>query len=219
MEHGRLQAPGRVLIRVALLAGLFIFFTLASYRVATAFRGGTRGAAPAGSTTTPASAARNPFESGRYLVAYVLVSSGCGYSTEKLAKQALRVVPDSLRAVHGKAFAKVSVVGVALDEDVGDGIRFLNELGMGSDVFDEISVGQSWLNEQVVRLAWREGMAAPLLPQVVLVERQVDARAYPRHIETQSDSVILSVMGRNDIIAWVGEGVPLAFAPKRRLTQ
>jgi hypothetical protein len=219
MVHGGKEGSSRIIYRAALLGGLFIVFTMASYRAATALRRGTVQAAPAAAAavTVPA-AARNPFKSGRYLLAYVLVASDCGYSTERLARKALRALPDSLRAVHGAAFTNVSVVGVALDEDLGAGIRFLKELGRSGRGFDEISVGKGWLNEQIVRLVWREGMATPSLPQVVLVARRVDARTYPRHIDTQRDSVLLTVTGRNDIVAWVSAGVPLGFRPRGKIT-
>lgn len=218
MGHAGRERLLRIIYRTALLGGLFLSFTMVSFRVAKAFRGDTVRAAPSATVTNPDASVRNPFESGRYLLAYVLLASDCGYSTERLAKRALRALPDSLRAVHGAAFANVSVVGVALDEDVAAGIRFLDELDRSGRAFDEISVGKSWLNEQIVRLVWREGVAPASLPQVVLVARQVDARAYPRHIETQRDSVLLTVTGRNDIVAWVNEGVPLRFEPSRKIT-
>ena len=56
----------------------------------------------------------------------------------------------------------------------------------------QLTTDHSWLNEQVLRLVWREGMAAPNLPQIVLVERHVDVTPYPRHLATHRvlDSIL-----------------------------
>jgi hypothetical protein len=115
-------------------------------------------------------------------------------------------------------FAQVSVVGVAIDEDLAAGIEYLGKLGPRGEVFDEISVGRSWMNEFVTGFVWRAGIAEPEVPQLLLVERQVDAAAYPRHIVIRPDSVLLRITGRNDLMAWVEQGTPLDFPSNRSVS-
>lgn len=212
-----------VVYRAALLVAILIISTAGSYILARVLRADTasRNHLPAamihtdsGTSTTSAGADsmyQNPFRSGRYLVAYVLVASDCGFSNEKLTKKAIREFGDSLRVSQGEVYTHVSVVGVSIDTDLDAGIKFLQEIRGSGTVFDEISVGGNWLNEHITRLVWREGMATPNLPQVVLIERRVDADAYPRHMELHRDSVLLNVIGRNDLVAWVNSGTPLDF--------
>lgn len=202
--------------QLALLAGLFVVAALLSHAMATALRGGVAPAHAALEGTAADTLVTAPFASGRYLAAFVFAASGCGFSSHPTTMEALRQVPGLLRAGAGAEFADVSVIGVALDVEPDTGVRFLRELEHPGARFDEVSAGNSWMNEQAIRLMWRDGAAAPLLPQVVLIERQVDARMYPRHIEVRDDSVILNVVGRDDILRWVAEGAPLQFGGPRR---
>lgn len=210
MEHQTVRRQPGLAVRAATLGALFIACAAASYGVSSTLR-----AAPnAPSAPAPPRAnvpVKPPFESGRYLVAFVFVSSDCGFSRLRETRRALREFPDSLRAANGSAFTDVSVIGVSIDKDVDAGLRFLRDIEGSRHVFDEISVGRSWLNEQVVRLVWREGMATANLPQIVLVERQVDMAPYPRHIGTERDSVLLNLTGSKEIAAWVGKGAPLRY--------
>ncbi len=203
---------GAIWYRTVLIVLVVVFSMVASYGLTGAWRGNSgRGARPASLAGAGAGTSRvqSPFPSGRYLVAFVLLSSECGFSTEKGTKKAIRELRASLRASHAKAFAKVSVIGIAIDEDLDAGVRYLQSLGPSA--FDEISVGGSWLNELVTALVWRDGVATPETPQVVLVERRVDASEYPRNIDVQRDSVLLKVTGRDDLLAWVNQGAPMDF--------
>ncbi len=110
----------------------------------------------------------------------------------------------------------MSVVGIAMDDDLTAGVRYLRSLGRSGAAFDEISVGGSWLNQFATALIWRDGLATPEVPQVVLVERRVDAAGYPRYMDVQRDSVLLKVTGRDSLIAWVNGGTPLDFGRSPR---
>ncbi|HEX7090989.1 MAG TPA: hypothetical protein VF192_12685 [Longimicrobiales bacterium] len=157
------------------------------------------------------SLARNLFPSGEYLVAFALLASDCGFSSEAELMKAVRVMRDSLRASHGTRYADISVIGVALDEDIDAGLRYLRDLMRTSESFDQISVGGTWLNEYVAQLVWRRGITIAATPQVILIRRLVDATSYPQAIHVQADSVLGVIAGRDDIIAWVNAGTPLDF--------
>lgn len=196
-------------LRFALLLMMFGAVTLLSYRMATALRGGVAPALASAEAMAADTPIAGPFASGQHLAAFVFVASDCGFSAHPTTVDALRQLPGLLRDRAAGRFANVSVIGIALDDEVAPGIGFLQDLQQPGSEFDEISAGNSWMNEQAIRLMWRDGAAAPLLPQVLLVERSVDARMYPRHIEVRADSVILNVVGRDDILRWVGDGAPL----------
>lgn len=209
MQPERSRAGSGLLVRLGMMGALFIGCAAAAYGVTSTLRAAPRPpTAPAARPVTPP---KPPFQSGRYLLAFVFVSSECGFSTLPQTRRALRALPDSLREAHGAEFTSVSVIGVTIDKDVDTGLRFLREIERSGQVFDEISVGRSWLNEHVLRFVWREGMATANLPQVVLVERHVDVTRYPRHIATERDSVLLNLTGSKAISEWVGKGASLRF--------
>ncbi|NOT07254.1 MAG: hypothetical protein HOP28_03520 [Gemmatimonadales bacterium] len=203
------QTVGRAVVLIGVLGGtMFLSYGLMRE---------TRNAAPGVPVIrAPADTSRPaiPFASGKHLVAYMLLSADCGFCTEKVAKQAISRIRDSLRASQEKAFVHISVVAVLLDDDIRAGIKYAESLNSG---FDELSIGGSWLNEHVIRLIWRDALATPQIPQVLLFERPVDASAYPRSIDVQRDSLVLSVAGRSDLIDWVNAGAPLDFRRKRPL--
>src|SRR6266853_3065902 len=150
-----------------------------SYRVTQALRHSSGGRMRGAENAASSSHLVPGFTSGRYLVAVVLLSSECGFCTEENTKRAVRQVRASLRASQGKAFASVSVVGVAIDPDLRAGLRYLKSLEQSEPVFDELSVGGSWLNQVLTPLVWRDEVAKPQVPEVVLIERRVDATGFP----------------------------------------
>ena len=166
-------------------------------------------------TSGAAATLTNPFghANGMNLIAYVIVSSDCGWSTMPTVKTALGSIREELEAVHGSSYAHISVIGVALDRDLEAGLRFLSDLGNGetASVFDQIIVGGSWLNEQVIRLVWRQGIAEAASPQVMVIERLVDTDTYPltSSIQLQSDRPLASLVGSTEIIQWIDDGLPL----------
>lgn len=161
------------------------------------------------------SAPTNPFDSahGTHLIVFVLVASDCGWSSRPELIAQVGRLRERLKAFHGSGYAQVSVVGVALDRDVDKGLRFLAEHGNGSTAssFDQVIAGGSWLNEQVVRFVWRDGLVQAMTPQIIVIERVVDTSSYVAQstIAVQSDKFIGAWVGYKDILRWLGEGLPL----------
>jgi len=127
--------------------------------------------------------------------------------------QAIGNLREKLRTTHGRSYAQVSVVAVDLDKDLNAGFEFLSKMG---DVnveraFDQIIVGGSWLNEQMVRLVWREGISEAASPQILLIERPINTEAYVSSatISVESDRLIAQLSG-NEIIPWIKRGIPLS---------
>lgn len=156
----------------------------------------------------------NPFasEHGTNLIVYLFVDSQCGWSQLLAAHDPVHSLRAKVRSVHG-SYAQVRVIGVDLDEDLEVGLRFLETLGNGSvsEAFDQIIVGGSWLNDHMVRLAWREGTIEASTPQVLIIERPVDVESYASTyaIELGEDRVVANLVGHDEITEWMREGYPI----------
>lgn len=157
----------------------------------------------------------NPFASadGMHLIAFVITASDCGWSKQQPIMEAIRGVRTALRAKYGADYARVSVVGVALDNDPSVGMQFLVDIGGGSisESFDQVIAGGSWLNEQIVRFVWREKLTQAASPQIVLIRRPVTTSSYlaTSTISVPDDELLGSVMGSSQIVQWLDDGMPL----------
>jgi hypothetical protein len=151
-----------------------------------------------------------PIPSGRHLIAYVFLDSRCGACTYRATEASVEQLHDSLNASQAKAFNKITVIGVALDENLQNGIGYLERLNKTGRVFDQLGVGGTWSNEFVNQRVWREAAALPGVPQILLISRVVDPSGYPRTVDLRRDSVIARIFGRDEIIKWVKQGTPIA---------
>src|SRR5690606_5792531 len=95
----------------------------------------------------------NPFSRfhGLNLVAVVITSSDCGWSSQPSVIKRISKIGSMLRSIHGDRFASVITIGASLDTDLKVGFDFLAKLSgqTSTPAFDQIIVGGSWLNEQV----------------------------------------------------------------------
>lgn len=199
---------------------------LAGYAVASALQLGAPAApaphpsasaeAPSDSSDEPPATARNPFAAshGTNLIAFVITASDCGWATQPTIVEAVGRIRGELGSRYGDSFAQVKVVGVALDQDVEVGLDFLRRLGKGEtkNSFDQVIVGGSWLNEQIVKFVWRDGVAETASPQVLVVERTIDTSHYlsSSTIGVGSDRIVANPSGNRRILEWIDEGMPLA---------
>lgn len=157
----------------------------------------------------------NPFaaEHGTNLIVYYFTASDCGWSRILNQHDPVRSLRAQLRSVHGASYAQVRVVGVDLDTDLDKGLQFLTKSGNGSlaGAFDQVIIGGSWLNEQIVRLGWREGVIKPGLPQILVIERPINTKSYLStfKIEVGNDRVVANLGGDVSIRNWIKQGYPL----------
>jgi hypothetical protein len=187
-----------VVARALLVAAVLGTSVIVSFGAVTI---GQRAVASGQQTGAPSGGAG--LRSGDYLVAYVMVSSGCGACREPGTRKAVLALRDSLRSSNAESFARIAVVGVAIEGSVGPGIRYLQSFGA---VFDEVSVGGAWLNQIETAVVWRNAFAKAQVPQVVLVVRKVDARGFPRDVSIGADSLLFTVSGRDSLVQWVNGG-------------
>jgi hypothetical protein len=163
-------------------------------------------------TAVRAAMVRRQYPSGDHLVAYVLLSHLCPFSSEPGTQQAVAALRDSLKRFEGHPYAKVSVIGVSIESDLDAGFAFLRDLQRTSRAFDELSIGGGWLNGVVTTLVWREAAAAAATPTVIVVRRRVHAEQYPL-IRVDSDSLLVRIRGRPTLIDWVARGTPVPDRP------
>ncbi len=75
----------------------------------------------------------NPFASanGTHLIAFVIAASDCGWSTRPGTMKAIGELRETMQLAYRDSFAQVSVIGVALDEDLETGLSFLKDIEIG----------------------------------------------------------------------------------------
>lgn len=215
--HQRSQSSAwrRVMVFVAAIGSAAVTYLVASAFTSHDSLVASRPQPLARQAPVPAQPPPAPFAGGTHLIAYVVVASDCGFCSEKFAKQALAMVRPSLRSAHGQAFGQVSVIGVVMDADLMKAMQYVADLGRGETVFDQLSLGGGWLNDDVAHLIWRDGLGPPSVPQILVFERYVGTEAWPRALDVRPDSLVLTVTGRDELIRWVGDGTPLRFRPRR----
>ncbi len=142
---------------------------------------------------------------GRQILAVYIGATTCGPCQEDSLKSAVRVMKVSLAKQAKAANASFSAVGVSLDWTVKDGISFLDNLGD----FDEVMLGGNWANSGALRYIWADTTQAPMIPQVVVLERTVDPTS--DRIRFTEDHVVLRVTNSSAIRSWVRRGAPIAL--------
>ncbi len=148
--------------------------------------------------TAPAAQA---YPTGEYLTAYMIMSSKCHFCTSDSAKTTIRGLRAAVRRAAGDRYARVSVVGVAIDPDVRAELQFIQSIGAG-DAFDQISIGGGWLNHLIAELSWQDGFAEPAMPQIVFTERRVDGKEYPDVIRLGPPTLLYHKVGEG-ALAWI----------------
>jgi hypothetical protein len=98
-----------------------------------------------------------------------LASSWCSGVTTEGLDGAVRFLVEGVAAEAGRRHISARSIGVALDKDPADGVRFLERFGP----FDEVIAGNGWNNVGVIRYVWADVPGVPSIPQVVVTVRQV----------------------------------------------
>ena len=94
-------------------------------------------------------------------------------------------------------------MGVSLDWKTDEALEFLSAFGE----FDELSVGSNWVNASAFRYIWSDHPGEPQVPQIVVVQRHVDAG--DRTIRVSGERVIRRISGTDAILAWSRSGAAL----------
>jgi hypothetical protein len=146
---------------------------------------------------------------GVQLVAYVFGGSKCGFCNKPETKKAFASLREELIGHHLRpgAYSSVSVVGVAINTDLDEGLGYLRSIGKGA--FDQISTGRGWQNENVVRLIRQQHFAAAGVPLVLIISRRMTATLAPLSMTYSTDSLLRVIQGAQQIAQWVRDGTDL----------
>lgn len=199
----RISSP--LVAQRVILASCFVVSALALNRIHHSIR------PPSGPLSEDRSGRLNvtpQLKSGHQIVAVVLAASWCVGSQGAGFQRNVAEMQDSLGKKAVRDGESLSMLGVALDWSIPDGVAYLGHLGR----FDQIMVGGNWLNEGALRYIWRDSAGVPVLPQVVLLDRWIGIAnvitARARDTSTQalsidSERVVARMLGPKAISDWV----------------
>lgn len=101
----------------------------------------------------------------------IFLDSSCrACKTPGLEEAVARINEELGEAVDGRADrwnVEFQAVGVAMDDRVGSGVEFLSGYGR----FHQIVVGGRWRNVAIAEFIWRDGLAVPAVPQLLVLRR------------------------------------------------
>lgn len=136
---------------------------------------------------------------GTEVVLVLLGASFCGAQHKPGFARAVEDAKQQVRRQAAARGAQFRAVAVSLDWDPKEAMEFLASFG----AFDEISVGSNWLNEGAQRYIWRDFPSEPAVPQVLVIERQVETVP---GVKTSGERVLHRVLGSDPVIEWVKAG-------------
>lgn len=139
------------------------------------------------------------FHSGEEIVLVFIGASFCGAQhtpgfPQVVEKAKVALARDAqARRVQFRAHA------VSLDWMPAEALAFLSHFG----AFDEISIGSNWLNDGAIRYIWRDLPGEPAVPQLVIVQRQIEKGGAVR---VRDERVVRRLLGTEQITRWVNGG-------------
>lgn len=142
------------------------------------------------------------FASGREVVLVFIGASFCGAHRKPGFPDAVENVKVALVERAKAQDSRFRVMGIALDWDPAEGYAFLGRFGN----FDQMAIGDNWLNESAVKYIWRDMPGRPAVPQILVIEREVVAGAA---INVRGEKLLKRVAGSDAIMAWAAQHAPL----------
>ena len=106
-----------------------------------------------------------------------------------------------MEADFGAEASVVRVVGVAVNTEIDEGLRYLQSFDLAS--FDQISLGSGWQNEHIARVVWRDSTIEASAPQVIIVARRMKAQLKPLTLQFSPDSVVKVLVGATAVREYV----------------
>ena len=140
---------------------------------------------------------------GRQVVAVYIGAKWCGPCQETALKQAVERMKLLLAEQAESKGRPFSVIGVAMDPSVKDGLAFLAECGE----FDEVSAGRHWHNSLFGQHVYGVDSRFNALPQVIVFEQEV-SEGRPG-LKMGAPRYLARYLGTKTIQAWVEKGAPL----------
>ncbi len=149
-------------------------------------------------------------EGGKQLVMIYLGSSSCAWANRDDVRAAVREVKKLLAERAARTERPFVTIGVSLDWSIEDGLTHLTEIGE----FDEIAVGNKWVNLAAIRYIWHDVPGPASTPQIIVVERTVLAPESKDVIavrDVPTEALLARKVGAFEILRWVDNGAALPF--------
>lgn len=144
---------------------------------------------------------------GSELVMVYLGTPTCGYCTRPEMAPMVRDAAATLRATAMEEGVHFVTVGVSANWVPGQGWRFLDDI---MD-FDEVVIGRSWLNSEVVALGWDHPGVDVVTPQIIVYRQSVVAPSDSTRGSISREAPLVRVSGLPVIQRWVDAGCPLEW--------
>ena len=138
-------------------------------------------------------------------VAFIVLvgASFCGAQRKPGFPQQVEDAKVSLQRQAAASGVQFTTLAVSLDWETDEALAFLEHFGE----WDQVSVGGNWLNEGAIRYVWREMPADPVVPQILVIERDVEKGE--EAITVRGDRLVKRLMGTAEIEAWVKGGATI----------
>lgn len=139
------------------------------------------------------------FRSGEELVLVFIGASFCGAQRAPGFPAAVERAKMELAAQARARQVQFRAHAVSLDWKPAEAMAFLSHFG----AFDEISIGSNWLNDGAVHYIWRDLPSEPAVPQLVIIQRQIEKGGTVR---VRDERVVRRLLGTEQITRWVNAG-------------
>lgn len=178
-----------------------LVLTVSSVAVAAATLGvalglGTFGARHPEAVAVGRNIQENRVSTGTELISVLIVTSSCSASRYPGLVDATRAIDAQLAIYARETGRRLVRVGVNLDANADEGLRFLGQFGG----FDEVISGGNWLSTGSIHYLLRELPASLAVPQLVLLERDVTAEG--SNVRVSEDRLITRKTGYDEILAF-----------------
>lgn len=139
---------------------------------------------------------------GTEIVLVLVGAAFCGAQREPGFPQAVEDAKLRVQAQAKTRGAQFRAVAVSLDWKTDEALSFLQGFG----AFDELVVGSNWLNEGARRYIWRDLPGLPAVPQVLVVEREIEIEP---GVQVRSERVVKRIAGAAPVMEWVKAGAKI----------
>lgn len=141
---------------------------------------------------------------GRERFAVLISYRDCIGARDPRFKPALRAALRLLAERARRDSVGFSATGVSIDWEPDSGVAYLTQLAD----FDQWVVGRNWLNDDVMQFVWQDSAAAPVMPQLVVYEREVKqevrAQRQPASgLAFTAPRILLRFVGAGTLARWV----------------
>lgn len=185
-------------------AGTAVWVALGMVLLAAAVRPALAGrnpaaAAPPGERAVRAYVPDFEFRKGTEVVMVSVGAAFCGAQREPGFPQAVEEAKLRVQEQAKARGAQFRAIAVSLDWKTDEALAFLENFG----AFDEIHVGSNWLNDGARRYIWADLPGEPVVPQVIVVEREIETEPA---VQVRGERVVRRIAGAAPVITWVREG-------------